>query len=86
MTINDILDRTGDIKKSEMFSIKYKPVFFEISAIKNAVGNFVEKSQFGLEEFMQQVLEIWAPRWGYLMHMDALFTKKQKGVPAFTKC
>ena len=46
MTINNILDRNGDIKKMEMFSIKYKPAFFEISAIKNAVGNFVEKSQF----------------------------------------
>ena len=46
LTINDILDKNGNFKKPEEYLIGKRPVFYENSAIENALGEFIKQCQY----------------------------------------
>ena len=85
MMIEDILTHHGDWKVSENYNMLQKPAFFELSAIQNAIGDYIEEYKYRcLDNYMECIRGI-KPSIGIYNIYGRIVHKKAKGCSHFYK-
>ena len=85
MMIKDILTHHGDWKESDDYNMLQKPAFFELSAIQNAISDYIEEYKYRcVDNYMECIRRI-KPSIGIYNIYGRIMHKKANGCSHFYK-
>ena len=85
LMIRDILDHQGDLKESKSYNTLQKPILFELIAIHNAIGEYIDEYKYRCADNFAECIRGIGPCIGIYNIYGRIVHKKAKGCYYFYK-
>ena len=83
LMVKDILNHQGDLKEIENYNTLQKPISFELSAIHNAIGEFIDEYKYRCADNFAECIRGIKPSIGIYNIYGRIVHKKAKGCSYF---